>query len=151
MSEEKESSTPEIKASVEPKTEEPPDSEDTETLSPRIRLIRDAATLQVKLMIDGFRDAILIPVSIIAALLGFLRGGDEPDREFQSVLKLGRRSERWINLFGRQNLMDEEQHVNSIDQILEQAEAVVVEQYKKGRPATNGEPAEDHQSIDKEV
>jgi len=109
-------------------------SEEKETLSPRIRLLRDAATLQIKLMVDGIRDAILIPVSLIAAFVGFLRGGDDPEREFQQVLKLGRKSERWINLFGHHGDLGEEQSTGSIDQILEQAEAAVVEQYKKGRP-----------------
>lgn len=115
-------------------------SEEKQTLSPRLRLIRDAATLQIKLMVDGIRDAILIPVSLIAALVGFLRGGDEPDREFQRVLKLGLRSERWINLFGQQRSLGEEHTVSSIDQILEQAEAAVVEQYKKGRPPAEKGP-----------
>ena len=66
--------------------------------------------------------------------VGFLRGGEEPDREFQRVLKIGRRSERWINLFGRQRPLGKGQAIGSIDQVLEQAEAVVIEQYKKGRP-----------------
>ena len=73
-----------------------------ETRSPRAKLIREAAVLQIKLLADGFRDAVLIPVSLFAALIGLLRGGDEPDREYRRVIKLGRRSERWINLFGHQ-------------------------------------------------
>ena len=112
-------------------------NEKKEALSPRIRLVRDAATLQVKLMVDGLRDAVLIPVSLVAALIGFLRGGEEPDREFQRVLEMGRSSERWINLFGRQNPLGNDQAIGSIDQVLEQAEAVVIEQYKKGRPSKN--------------
>lgn len=117
-------------------------SEKKRTASPRSRLIRHAATLQIKLMVDGIRDAILIPVSLIAAFVGFLRGGDEPEREFQQVLKLGRRSERWINLFGHHGDPGEKHTAGSIDQILEQAEAAVVEQYKKGRPPAGEKPPE---------
>jgi hypothetical protein len=107
--------------------------------SSRIRLIRETAVFQIKLLADGFRDALLIPISLIAAAVGFLRGGDEPDREFRRVLELGRQTERWINLFGRHSDVDIENHVGTIDQVLEQAEAVVVEQYRKGRPKANGD------------
>jgi hypothetical protein len=114
-------------------------SEDKQTQSPRFRLIRETVTFQIKLMVDGLRDAVLIPVSLIAALVGFLRGGDEPDREFRQVIRLGRRSERWINLFG-DDRAEEEEHVDgSIDRFLQQAETAVIEQYRKGRPAENGE------------
>jgi hypothetical protein len=64
--------------------------------SPRFTLIRETATLQLKLIADGFRDAVLIPISLLAALIGLLRGGEDCDREFRRVIKLGRRSERWI-------------------------------------------------------
>lgn len=103
--------------------------------SPRIRLIRESATLQLKLLADGFRDALLIPVSIIATLIGLLRGGNDCDLEFNRVIKLGRRSERWINLFGHQRPLGFRNPAGSMDRILEQAEAVVVDQYKKGKSA----------------
>ncbi len=74
----------------------------TANRNPRIELIRDAAVLQMKLLVDGLRDAVLIPVSLVAALIGVLRGGEDCGREFRGVIKLGRRSERWINLFGHQ-------------------------------------------------
>ena len=105
-----------------------------EQMSPRLRLVRDAATFQLKLMADGIRDAMLIPVSIVAAIVGLLRGGDKPEVEFQRVLEIGRRTERWINLFGGQQSFDHENPVGSMDQVLAQAQSVVVEQYKKGRP-----------------
>ena len=133
---------------VSPTEEESPSPSDTETLSPRVRLIRDAAILQFKLMVDGIRDAMLIPVSLVAALVGFLRGGEQPDLEFQRVLELGRRSERWINLFGRKESLPEEAAAGSMDQILQQAQAVVVEQYKKGRPPTEDKPTGDEKKQD---
>ena len=70
--------------------------------SPRERLFRQAAVLQLKLVADGLRDAVLIPVSLVAAAVGLLRGGDDCDTEFRRVIDLGRRSERWINLFGHE-------------------------------------------------
>ncbi|MEM9623587.1 MAG: hypothetical protein AAF993_18220, partial [Pseudomonadota bacterium] len=38
----------------------------------------------------------------VAALLDFLLGGREPGRFFHSVIRFGRRTEIWINLFGHQ-------------------------------------------------
>lgn len=112
-----------------------------EQSSPRIRLIRESATLQLKLLIDGFRDALLIPVSLVATLIGLLRGGDECDREFQQVLKQGRRSERWINLFGHQRPLGFGNTAGSMDRVLEQVEAIVVDQYKKGKSAVDARDA----------
>lgn len=109
-------------------------SEHTE--SPRIRLIRESATLQAKLLVDGFRDALLIPVALVATLIGLLRGGENCGQEFQRVLELGRRSERWINLFGHQEPLSQAGKAGSMDSILNQVEAVVLEQVRKGRNAT---------------
>ena len=103
------------------------------TRSPRVKLIHEAAILQIKLLADGFRDAILIPVSLIAALVGLLRGGEEPDREYRRVLKLGRRSERWINLFGQQRPLGKSHPAGSLDKMLGQVESTVMEKYEKGR------------------
>ena len=109
--------------------------------NPRIRLIRESATLQLKLIADGFRDALLIPVSLIATIVGLLRGGEDCDLEFRRVIKLGRRSERWINLFGNQQPLDMRHPAGSMDRILEQVESIVVEQYKKGKSASDARDA----------
>ena len=104
-----------------------------ETRGPRAKLIREAAVLQVKLLVDGFRDAVLIPVSLFAALIGLLRGGEDADREYRRVIKLGRRSERWINLFGCQRPLGKSNPIGSMDTVLGQMESAVMEHYKKER------------------
>ena len=104
-----------------------------ESHSPRIELMREAAVLQLKLLADGLRDAALIPVSLLAALVGLVRGGEEPDREYRQVIKLGRRSERWINLFGHQRPLGKAHPAGSLDTVLNQVEDVVMDQYRKGR------------------
>jgi len=101
--------------------------------SPRFTLIRETAVLQLKLIADGFRDAILIPISLLATLIGLLRGGEDCDREYRRLIKLGRRSERWINLFGHQPPLGISHPAGSMDKILNQVESVVLDQYKKGR------------------
>ena len=109
---------------------------DRSTRNPRIELARDTAVLQIKLLVDGLRDAILIPVSLVAALIGLLRGGTGCDREFRRVIKLGRRSERWINLFGHQRPLRGDSVTGSMDSILDQVETAVMEQYKRGARTT---------------
>jgi hypothetical protein len=106
---------------------------DTKHRSPRAELVRDATTFQIKLLADGLRDALLIPLSLVAALVGLLRGGEDCDREFRRVLKLGRRSERWINLFGHQQPLGRSGPAGSMDSILHQVESTVVEQYRRGK------------------
>ena len=108
----------------------------SEKRNPRIDLIRDATVFQLKLVADGFRDALLIPISIVAAFIGFLRGGQDCDREYLRVIELGRRSERWINLFGHQPPLGTEHPAGSMDVILSQVEAIVLEQYRKGKSAS---------------
>jgi hypothetical protein len=118
--------------------------------TPRVRLLRDAAVLQLKLVADGFRDALLIPVSLVAALVGLIRGGEDCDTEFRRVIELGRRSERWINLFGRKRPLDVAHPAGSMDRILEQVETIVVEQYKKGKSAAEAREAV-RKAIDEET
>lgn len=103
--------------------------------SPREQLLRDAFILQLKLVADGFRDALLIPISIVAAIVGLVRGGKGCDAEFRRVFELGRSSERWINLFGEQEPLTPDSPVGSIDRILDQVETVVMEQRGKGKSA----------------
>ena len=66
----------------------------------RLQLVVDMVVFQFKLAADGLRDLVLIPVSIAAAVLGLVAGGDKPDQYFRQVLHFGHRTERWINLFG---------------------------------------------------
>ena len=109
--------------------------------SPRIELMREAAVLQLKLLADGLRDAALIPVSLLAALVGLVRGGEEPDREYRQVIKLGRRSERWINLFGHQRPLGKSHPAGSLDTVLKQVEDVVTDQYRKGKTSAEARTA----------
>ena len=98
--------------------------------SKRGGLVRNAVVFQLKLMADGFRDLVLIPVSLIAALIGLLRGGDEPEREFNQVIDIGRESEQWINLFGNHDVPENSNMGASIDVVFAKVEEVLKQQYK---------------------
>jgi hypothetical protein len=81
-------------------------------------------------MADGFRDLLLLPVSLIASLIGLLRGGEEPDREFNEVIKLGRQSEQWIDLFGNHALPDDARAVASMDALFSKVEETLKQQHQ---------------------
>jgi hypothetical protein len=104
----------------------------------RWSLIRDIAVLQVKLVVDGFRDLVLVPVSMLAGLISLVRAETGPENAFYELLRLGKRSEHWINLFGaidrqpaagrdRVSLPNED-----IDSLVSRVETFVVDEYRKG-------------------
>ena len=58
-----------------------------------------AIVLQLKLIADGLRDAMLIPVSLVAAVSGLLFRSEDPWLWYREVLLWGRASDHWIDLF----------------------------------------------------
>ena len=114
------------------------DSQLTGMPTDRRTLVRDIAILQVKLVVDGLRDFILVPVSLVAGIVSLVKSGDEPATEFYDLLKMGRRSERWINLFGAAERVhgpaneDEQLLPEDIDALVSRVESFVVDEYQKG-------------------
>ena len=67
----------------------------------RWTMLRDLAVLQVKLVVDGLRDLILVPASLVAGIISLMSGSDgKPGPQFYHLLALGKQSEQWIDLFG---------------------------------------------------
>jgi hypothetical protein len=101
-------------------------------------LLRDIAVLQVKLVVDGLRDFILVPVSLIAGVVSLVKSETGPDSSFYELLRLGKRSEHWINLFGaadrRSATGRERVHFpeEDIDAMVSRVETFVVDEYRKG-------------------
>ena len=113
--------------------------EEKDRPQPRRTLLRDVAVLQVKLIVDGFRDLVLVPASLLAGLLSFLSGKDgTPGPQFYRLLVLGKQSEVWINLFGAvknspQPLEDDALSAASdIDDLVGRLESYVVDEYRRG-------------------
>lgn len=102
----------------------------------RWQLIRDVLVFQAKLFVDGLRDLILSPMSIVAALAGLLGRGDEPRRHYDEVIRMGRRSEHWINLFGSHFPGDSddagEAPAGGIDAVFERIESTLRQQHEGG-------------------
>lgn len=99
-------------------------------------LLRDAAVLQLKLVVDGLRDLVLVPASLIAAAVSLVAARDgRPGPQFYDLLALGKRSEHWINLFGAlppDHDGPEAPDDGSLDDVVQRMEAFVVEEYRRG-------------------
>ncbi len=101
----------------------------------RWQLIRDLAVFQLKLVIDALRDVVLSPISLVAAVVDLVRGGERPGRYFYDVLIAGRRSEAWINLWGEADRVaprPRDAESASLDAMLERVEQLLVEQVERG-------------------
>jgi hypothetical protein len=68
--------------------------------SPERPLLRDVLRFQVKLLLDALRDIVLSPLSLAAAAVDGVTGRRDRDGLFYRLLRLGRRSEEWIDLWG---------------------------------------------------
>lgn len=102
-------------------------------------LIRDAVVFQFKLVVDGFRDLVLIPASFIAALMSLAGSRDgRPGPQFYRLLGVGKQSERWIDLFAAHRRFqgdagaDDEKLDSNIDDIVHRVESFVVDEYRRG-------------------
>ena len=102
-------------------------------------LLRDVALFQFKLIVDGLRDLVLVPVSLVAGLISFFNTRDGvPGAQFYHLLEAGKQSERWIDLFGamRNAPLDLRNPVNfpdeNMDHLLERIETFVVNEEKRG-------------------
>ncbi len=105
-----------------------------EIVPSRWTLIRDVAVFQLKLILDGLRDALLLPISLFVALLDVLGVGPRAGRQFYGLLEWGRRTEYWINLFGATD------HVRAlpssprpgVDALVDRLERLAVQEYERG-------------------
>lgn len=105
----------------------------------RWTLIRDIGVLQFKLVVDGLRDIILVPASLIAGIVSLVKGTDgQPGTEFYRLLAWGKETEIWINLFGavKNSPQSVEQSMSlgdrDIDDIVGRLESIVVDEVKRG-------------------
>ncbi len=101
-------------------------------------MIRDVAVFQVKLLADGILDLLFVPISLGAAIVSMMKGGPRPGTEFYDMLRLGRQSERWINLFGAASHVhgpatdDGRFPGEDIDNLVSRIESFVVDEYRSG-------------------
>jgi len=105
----------------------------------RWNLLRDVGVLQVKLVVDGLRDIVLVPLSLIAGAISIASSKDgHPGSQFYQLLAWGKESEVWINLFGAVKNSPEKIEQpqpfgdKDIDDIVGRLESFVVDEVKRG-------------------
>lgn len=114
----------------------------------RWQFLRDVAVFQFKLVVDGLRDAVLVPLSLGAALVDLVAGGPQLGRRFYTTVVQGRRSERWIDLFeaadrvaGRER--SRRGREGGLDDAVARLEALLVEQHQRGGVTASAKQAID--------
>ncbi len=107
--------------------------------------MRDVAVFQLKLFLDGLRDAVFVPLSLIVAGLDLLGLGPRAGRQFYLLIKFGRRTEYWINLFGaaRQAEALTSPPRPGVDTLVNRLERVVVQEYERGGITASAKDAVD--------
>jgi hypothetical protein len=109
----------------------------------RWAMLRDLGVLQVKLLVDGLRDLVLVPLSLAAGIVSIVSSKDgRPGMQFYHLLAWGKQSEVWINLFGAVNNSPEKIEQaqafgdQDIDDIVGRLESFVVDEVKRGGVTT---------------
>ena len=118
---------------MEPTPETPRDYPD------RWTLIRDLFVFQAKLIVDGFRDLLLVPASLVAGVWSLVSGEkDRPGPYFYRLVSLGKQSEAWIDLFKAYENAPEEvrrEHeiaTGNMDELVARLESYVVDEFERG-------------------
>ena len=101
------------------------------------QLFRDIAVFQAKLALDGIRDLVLLPVSLVAGVLGLILSPENPGKYFNRLLEFGRQSDVWINLFSALHHYQTEAATLSSDAYVEKLEEMLINEYKRGGVVKN--------------
>jgi hypothetical protein len=94
-------------------------------------LIRGLVSFQFRLILDGTRDLLLSPVSVVATLLDLLGPESRRGQYFQMLCFWGHKSDRWINLFGlpEEDVLSAgestQELVSSADKLIEKIEKTI--------------------------
>lgn len=98
----------------------------------RWRLVRDLIVFQVKLVVDGLKDLVLGPTSMIAGVIDLARGTPRERGLFMAVLRAGDGFDRWVGLFDALAPRERSEAPASLDDHLRRVEQVLIEQHQRG-------------------
>ncbi len=103
----------------------------------RWAFIRDVVVFQMKLVLDGLRDALMIPISIAAAGVDLLVPGPETSGLFYRIVVLGRRTEAYIDLYEAADRMEPRREMEGgadpgVDELFRRVEGFLMEQERRG-------------------
>lgn len=105
-----------------------PNTDSSESRDARSTVLRDVLIFQVKLWLEGFKDVVLMPLSLGAACIDLVFRRSSKRGTLYSVMKMGDRFERWVDLYAA---LDEKSaseakdavYRSSIDDLVGEAEA----------------------------
>ena len=113
----------------------------------RWKFVRDVAVFQLKLLLDNVRDLVLMPISLVAALIDFVLRGEREGSRFYKVLRWGAHSEEMIDVYSA--IKDHEPgdfKVNpgyTVDGVIARLEGVLKREVEKGGTAASAKAAMD--------
>lgn len=119
------------------------DSNDLDAKHPpdRMELIKDIIGFQFKLVVDGMRDFILVPVSLLVGFVSLVKPGDYPGTGFYTLLRAGKNSEHLINLFSAADKLQDTDpdlseklagDIQDIDALINKVEHFAKNEYNSG-------------------
>lgn len=88
---------------------------------PSERTLKHLIVFQLKLAADAMRDFLLSPLSVVAYLFDLLRGADAQSSLYLRLMRLGRHSDRIINLFDAHSEEEDftlDRAVNEVEDLL---------------------------------
>jgi hypothetical protein len=117
--------------------------EEAPSKNERWPLIRQAIVFQLKLGLDALRDILMSPISILLVVTDIVTGNNHQKSYFIRLMRLGRKSDHWINLFGvdfpKSEPEDNKVAVDSnVDYWFTKIEEVIKEQQVDGKLSQSG-------------
>lgn len=97
------------------------------------KLFKSVLVFQFRLLMDGVRDLLLSPLAIVLALIGLVLKPNNPGIYFNQLMRFGRKTDVWINLFEmREHYEGEEPDAPSSNEYIKKLEALLAKEYQRG-------------------
>ena len=113
----------------------------------RWTFVRDVAVFQLKLFLDNVRDLVLMPVSLVAALIDLVFRGKREGALFYRVLRWGQHSEAVIDVYSAIEHHERGEFKVSrdytVDGVIARLEGVLKREVEKGGTAASAKAAMD--------
>jgi hypothetical protein len=126
---------------------DPPAGPPSSNADERWMFIRDVIVFEIKLILDNFRDFLLVPASLIAAGIDLVFKGSREGERFYKVLEWGRHSEAVIDVYSCIEAQEGTGHGMkqdyTVDAVIKRLESAIVREYEKGGTAANVKSAVD--------
>jgi hypothetical protein len=117
----------------------------------RWKFLRDVLVFQLKLILGNLQNFVLVPVSLVAAMLDLFIKDNREGEKFYKVMDWGRRTDEMINVYsaigGYHATSGENEQAMygdyTVDAILGKVEGAIVREYEKGGTAASVKGAVD--------